>query len=607
MAQGEFGYRTISPTGDEATDTAAMVAWSQASPRPKLMLLPVTGKKLIIGSNFGMVSGDVWIEGNGVEVVHKFASAPLINVQRTMTSPQDTVTAVDDVDHDISGSSANSLVTRITLNIAANVANYPVGSYALLSSEDVSPHASASENGRMGQVARVAKIDAASGYVYFASTVWRSDLYTTDMRLTLMPTGETYVNNLRLNIEAASGETFDNRTNPVMWVQNCVNPTLTNIDIIESASTGMTLSRCVGGVVSGCKIRKVKFSTDSEGIPTNGRLGYAIYHTACDGMLITRNWASDCRHFITDNWTNASASGAVHRHGPSMNMLIQGNTSWYTRGSGFDCHSSGVNNHFSGNLSVGARSDSSGLGTGYQIRGESNILTNNSDYDCEVGIQVFENTIDGTQDTFIAGHRSLAKKIGLVFDGHASSTRKLNVNISDSIFETKQVGTDPGLVVQSRRAKVNFQNVVFKPRGQNGGDLFSLLGDTITTGNIHYDPHNAAGTWDLQATSGSNNDNRVAVHRDADDAAPGDADYTVTDVSPDVITFATELTAARTVDFSCAGRKRVLIKRTAAGAFDLEVEHSGAASPQVLAENEAVELIVHGTTVMISSPVIDIG
>lgn len=606
MAQGEFGYRTISPTGDEATDTAAMVAWSQASPRPKLWLSPATGKKLIIGSNFGVVTGDYWIEGNGVEVVHKFASAPLINVQRTMTSPQDTCTAVDDVDHDISGSSANVLVTRVTLTNVANVANYPVGSYTLLSSEDVSPHASASENGRMGQVLRVAKIDAASGYVYFASTAWRSDLYTTDIRLTLMPTGETYVNNLRLNIEAASGETFDNRANPVMWIQNCVQPRITNIDIIESASTGMTLSRCVGGEVSGCKIRKVKFSTASEGIPTNSRLGYAIYHTACDGMLIERNWASDCRHFITDNWTNASAAGAVHRHGPSMNMNIKGNVAWYTRGSGFDCHSSAVNNHFSGNLAVGARSDSTGLGTGYQIRGESNILTDNSDYDCEVGIQVFENTIDGTQDTFISGHRSVAKKIGLVFDGHASSTRKLNVNIASSIFETKQVGTDPGLVVQSRRAKVNFQDVVFKPRGQNGGDLFSLLGDTITTGNIHYDPHNAAGTWDLQATSGSNNDNRVAVHRDADDAAPGDAAYVITDVSPDVITYSTTLTANRAVTVSCTGRKRVLVKRTAGGAFDLTVAHSGAASPQVLAQNEAVELIIHGSTVMLATAVIDI-
>lgn len=602
MAQGEFGYRTISPTGDEATDTAAMLAWSQASPRPKLMLLPVTGKKLIIGSNFGMVTGDVWIEGNGVEIVHKFASAPLINVQRTMTAPQDTVTAVDDVDHDISGSTADNYSTRITLSIAANVANYPVGSYALLSSEDVSPHASVAENGRMGQVARVAKIDAVSGYVYFASTVWRSDLYTSDIRLTLMPTGETYINNVRLSIEAASGETFDNRTNPVMWIQNCVNPRITNIDIIESASTGMTLSRIVGGEVSGCKIRKVKFSTVAEGIPTNNRLGYAIYHTACDGVMIARNWASDCRHLITDNWTNASAAGAVHRHGASMNMLINGNIAWYTRGSGFDCHSSAINNHFVGNLAVGARSDSTGLGTGYQIRGESNVLIGNTDYDCEVGIQVFENTIDGTQDTFISGHRSLAKKVGLVLDGHASSTRKLNANVASSVFETKQVGSDPGLVVQVRRAKVNFQNVVFKPRGQNGGDLFSLLGDTIVTGNIQYDPQNAAGTWDLQATSGSNNDNRVAVHRDADDAAPGDAAYVITDVSPDVLSFATTLTADRAVTVSCSGRKRVLVKRTAAGAFNLNISHAG--GTQALVQDEAVELIIHGATVMLATAVI---
>lgn len=599
MAQGEFGYRTISPTGDEATDTAAMVAWSQASPRPKLWLSPATGKKLIIGSNFGVVTGDYWIEGNGVEVVHKFASAPLINVQRTMTSPQDTVTAVDDVDHDISGTSANVLVTRITLNIAANVANYPVGKYALLSSEDAVPQDSI---GRMGQVARVAKIDAASGYVYFATTVWRSDLYTTDMRITLMPEGETYINNVRLNIEAASSETFDNRTNPVMWIQNCLFPRISNIDIIESCSTGITLSRCLGGSVSNSLVRKIKFSTDAEGHPTNLRLGYGIYWTACEGTAFRNNYVGNARHGMTDNWTNATAAGAVHRHGPNINCLIENNVVEFTRGACYDTHSSGINNLFSGNLAVGARSDDTGLGAGYQIRGEHNVLSGNTDYDCEVGIQVFENTIDGTQDTSISGHRSVAKKIGLVFEGHASSTRKLNVNIASSIFETKQVGTDPGLVVQSRRAKVNFQDVVFKPRGQNGGDLFSLLGDTITTGNIHYDPHNAAGTWDLQATSGSNNDNRVTVHRDADDAAPGNAAYVVTDVSPDVITFSTALTADRAVTFSCTGRKRVLIKRTATGAFNLNVSHAG--GTQALVQDEAVELIVHGATVMLASAVI---
>lgn len=603
MAQGEFGYRTISPTGDEATDTAAMVAWSQASPRPKLWLSPATGKKLIINANFGMVTGDVWIEGNGVEIVHKFASAPLINVQRTMTSPQDTVTAVDDVDHDISGTSTSVLVTRITLNIAANVANYPVGKYALLSSEDTVPQDSI---GRMGQVARIAKVDAVSGYVYFATTVWRSDLYTTDMRITLMPEGETYINNVRLNIEAASGETFDSRTNPVMWIQNCLFPRISNIDIIESASTGITLSRCLGGAVDLCKIRKIKFSTTDEGHPTNLRLGYGIYWTACEGTAFRNNYVGNARHGMTDNWTNAAAAGAVHRHGPNINCLISNNVVEFTRGACYDTHSSGINNLFTGNLAVGARSDDTGLGAGYQIRGEHNVLSGNTDYDCEVGIQVFENTIDGTQDTFISGHRSVAKKIGLVFDGHASSTRKLNVNIASSIFETKQVGTDPGLVVQSRRAKVNFQDVVFKPRGQNGGDLFSLLGDTITTGNIHYDPHNAAGTWDLQATSGSNNDNRVAVHRDADDAAPSDEAYVITDVSPDVITYSTTLTANRAVTVSCTGRKRVLVKRTAGGAFDLTVAHSGAASPQVLAQNEAVELIIHGSTVMLATAVIDI-
>lgn len=581
-----------------------MLAWSQASPRPKLWLCPKAGQRLVVTGNFGVTSGDYWIEGNGVEIVHKFASAPLINVQRTMTAPQDTVTAVDDVDHDISGSTANSLVTRATLSIISNVSNYPVGSYVLISSEDVSPHASVSENGRMGQVLRVAKTDAASGYVYFATTVWRADLYTSDIRLTLMPTGETYINNVRLNIEVASGETLDNRTNPVMWIQNCLFPRLSNIDIVESCSTGITLSRCVGGGLYTSKVRKVRFSTTDEGIPTNGRLGYGVYWTACDGMTITGSHFFNARHAMTDNWTNASAAGAVHRHGANMNCMISNNIAMFTRGSGFDTHSSGINNHFANNLVVGARSDSSGLGTGYQIRGESNVLIGNTDYDCEVGIQVFENTIDGTQDTFISGHRSFAKKIGLVLDGHASSTRKLNVNIVSSSFETKQVGSDPGLVVQARRAKVNFRNTIIKPRGQDGGDIFSLLGDTIITGEVIYDPQNAAGTWDLQATSGSNNDNRLTVRRDVDDAAPGNADYTVTDVSPDVISFATTLTAARTVDFSCAGRKRVLIKRTAAGAFDLEVEHSGTASPQVLAENEAIELIVHGTTVMLATAVI---
>lgn len=603
MSGVEYGYRVITPSGDGATDTAAMLAWSQASPRPKLWLSPSTGKKLVIESNFGVLTGDYWVEGNGVEVVHKNASAPLFNLVRTMASPQDTVVGVEDVDHDISGSSRNVLVTRAELSSIANVANYPVGSYVLLSSEDTVPQDSI---GRMGQVLRVAKIDAASGYVYFATTAWRSDLYTTDIRLTLMPVGETYINNLRLSIEAASGETLDNRTNPVIWVANCLFPRISNIDIIESCSTGITLSRCVGGSVSNIRVRKIRFTTADEGIPTNNRLGYGVYWTACNGTAIRDSYFANCRHAMTDNWTNASAAGATPRHGPNINCLIANNVAEFTRGAGFDTHSSGINNLFVGNLAMGARSDSSGLGAGFQIRGEHNVMIGNTDYDCEVGIQVFENTADGTEDTFISGHRSVAKKIGLLLEGHASSTRKLNVNIDGGSFETKQAGSAAGVVVQATRAKVNFRNTTIKPRGQNGGDILDLRGDTIVTGTVVYDPQNAAGTWDLQTTSGSNNDNRVTVHRDADDAAPGDAAYVITDVSPDVITFSTTLTANRAVTVSCTGRKRVLIKRTAAGAFDLTVAHSGTSSPQVLAENEAVEVLIHGATVMLVTAVISL-
>lgn len=608
MAEKAFGYRVIAPTGDGATDSAAYQAWVISNPRPTLFLTPNGNNFVITSPSNKVTSGDFRIEGNGVKMIQQYSALnPLINIERTMTTPQDTVTAISDVDFDISDTGLVSLSTRITLSVAANVANYPIGSFALLSSEDTAPHGGSAEGPRMGQVMRISKTDAVNGYIYFATTAWREDLYTTDIRITGLPTGETYINNLRLDIAAVSGEDIDLRRSPVVWVQNCVQPTLTNLDIIESPSIGIYVARAVGGVVANCKVRKVRFtSPTSDGSPSNSRLGYGIYMQACDGLAVRNNYFTNCRHGISDNWFDASAAGATPRHGGNMNILIANNVSAFTKAAGLDWHSSAIGNLMTGNIVYGARTDATGLGAGYQIRGESNVLIGNSDYDCEVGIQIFENTIDGTQDAYVIDHVSRSKKIGIVLDGHASSTRKLNANIIGGIFETKQVGAAAGVMVQARRAKVSFRGTTFKPRGQNGGNLFDLRGDTIVSGDVNYDPHNAAGTWAYQTTSGSNNDNRVAVHRDADDAAPGDAAYVITDNSPDVISYATTLTANRAVTFSCAGRKRVLIKRTADGAFDLTVAHSGSASPQVLAQNEAVELIVHGATVILASGVLEL-
>jgi hypothetical protein len=603
MPGKNLAYRVIEPTGDGATDTAAYSAWLAVSPRPLLHLAP-NGNNLVINSAPAVVSsGNFRIEGNGVTMVHQFSSAPLLNVQRAMTSPQDTATIAEDVDHDISGTSVNTLSTRVTLTTAANVANYPVGSFVLLSSEDVAPHASAAENGRMGQVMRVAKIDAALGYVYFATTAWRTDLYTTDIRLTGLPTGETYINNLKFNIAAGSGEDIELRTSPVMWLENCVHPVVNNCDIIESASAGLVAFRCVGGEFANSKVRKIRFST-GEGGPNNSRLGYGVFMASCDGFAVRDSFFTNCRHGVSANWRNASAAGATSRHGANHNILIADNIAAFTKGAGFDTHSDGVNNLMVGNVVYGARTDTTGLGCGYQLRGESNVMIGNSDYDCEVGIQVFENTIDGTQDAVIQGHTSRAKKIGMVFEGHASSTRKLNVNVIGGLFETKQIGSAAGVVVQATRSKVNFQGVTLKPRGQNGGKLFDMRGDVELSGDVVYDPHNAAGAWVYQATTGSNNNCRVTVKRDADDIAPGDAAYVVTDTVPDVISFATTLTADRAVTFSCNGRKRVLIKRSAAGAFNLNITHSGGV--QALVENEAAEFLVHGATVMMVSPVISL-
>lgn len=608
LAEKSFGYRVIAPTGDEATDTAAWHAWRNASPRPRLSLQP-TGQKLVInsaGSPVTMSTGDVWIEGNGVEMVHKFgAGNPLIYVFRSMGPPftsQDTCVDVTDEDHDISGTGALVYVSRVQLTTPANVSLYPVGSFAMVTSEDVAPHGSSSEGPRMGQKMRIAKIDAVNGYVYLASTLWRSDLYTTDIRITAMPVGETRINNVRFSIEAASGEDIETRNVPVLWLENCVHPRLTNLEIIESASSGMYIANTLGGEISNCTIRKVRFG-NGEGAPSNSRAGYGIQGARIDGLRVVNNYFTMCRHGFSTNWTNSSASGATSRHGPCMNILIANNIAAYCKSGGLDLHSDGVNCMLTGNIVYGSRGDNTGGGYSYQMRGESNILMGNADYDCDHGPQIFENTIDGSQDIVVINHVSRSKKYALTFDGNNSSTRKLNAHVIGGIFESKQLGNAAGMVY-AEDAQVNFRGTIFRPKGQDGGTIFRIGtgGDTDISGDIVYDASAAAGDWTLLTTAGSGNSFTLKVKRDHVDGAGGNADYVVTDLSPDVISFATTLTADRAVTFDCDGRKTIIIRRTAGGAFNLNVTHSG--GTLALAANRAAVFEVHGASVMLISPTI---
>lgn len=607
LTDKRIGHRVLEPTGDGATDTAAFAAWLAASPRPPLSLSP-TGQKLMLTTAPATVtSGDFRIYGNGVEIVQKYATAgsPTINLQRSMTTPQSTVSAIENQDHDISATSTNTLVTRVALTTASDVSLYPLDSYVLVSSEDVAPHGATSENPRMGQVLRVAKVDAGSGFIYFATTLWRADLYTTDIRVTLMPTGETVIDGVRFSIEAAAGEDIETRTSSAIVLANCLHPSITNCDIIESCSTGMALTRCVLGDISNNKVRKIRaFGGTGEGALTNGRLGYGILLQACDGLRVGFNQFANCRHGITDNWLNASASGAVNRHGPNMNCLLVGNISSFTKGAGLDWHSSSVNCQLVGNRSFGARADSSAGGYGYQVRGEGNVMIGNADYDCEDGIQVFENTADGTQDIKIIDHTSHAKKRSLVLSGSSSSTRKLTCSVIGGVFETRQVGAAAGKMIQVERAKVNFRGTVLRPYGQNGGDLVTVIGsgNADISGDVVYDPSRAAGTWALLSTTGTGNTFALRTRRDADDGAGADAAFVVTDTSSDVIVFPMTLTADRAVTFTCTGRKTVIIKRTASGAFNLNVTHSG--GTLALAQDRGAVFEVHGALVMLVSPTI---
>ncbi len=371
-----------------------------------------------------------------------------------------------------------------------------------------------------------------------------------------------------------------------LWCQGAFDPVF-DVEVERACALGMYL---IGNYRSRVRatIKYIHYN------PSDAR-AYGVWVTSGESYGRYEVSGSGARHLFTDNWQTGN-TGDIMRHGPHIGGRITG-TGINCRGAAFDLHSSSVFCDLYDITSINnADGPHDGLSTGFQLRGYKNRVIGATTVGNEVGGQVFANTGTQADDLIVENHTSYDKKYSLYITGLSSLSPKLSAIVRNCSYHPKS-----NRVIRVAEAVIRCEDVFVRPEGQSGGAVFDLAGNADAYGNIKWVGDRAAGTWGLSISNGSNT---IAVTTKAEvaDAAPGDAAYTITDLTPEVVVFSTTLTANRLISTSVTGRKRVMIRRTAGGAFNLSIVHTG--GTLVLAQNQGVIVEIHGASVFLASPTI---
>jgi hypothetical protein len=577
---GWFVYEPIS--GDNTSAWAAAVATG----RPLWTIN--NGNKVQLASAPTVGNRDFIVKTDPGVIFETTANAIMFNIIRGLGTSY-AITALDNVEYDASeGDSITSTVTRLRLT-SGDGANIVVGDYYKIASEDVAPGGSSGENPRMGEIVQVIakETSGADVLVYLSTTVYREDLYVTTPTISRM-NGQDYVTDIQgMTFRMGDAGVAGAWNLMAIWCEGSFNARI-DATILRGANSGIYLQSNYKPQIK-ADIRHVQYQIGAIG-------GYGVW-VSSDNYGRYQVTGGRCRHLFTDNWAPGH-TGSVMKHGPMIGATVTGTAS-YCSGAGFDFHSSAYNCQMVNPTSIGNyEGRNQGLGAGIQLRGFKNRVIGAKTYNNEWGCQVFANSGTASDDLTVEGLESDDKKGSIIIDGQSALATRMMVRIKGG---TLRFQSARGVVIQD--ANVRFEDTVFMPKGQSGGVLLDLDGNNNIRGNIKCDLRDAAGAWTLADLSGTN---EVSVHTTSDDAdaTPGDAAYVVTDTTPDEVLFSTTLTADRAVTFSVQSRKRVLIRRTAAGAFNLNVSHAG--GTLALAQNRAAWFTVRAGVVMLDSPTMTI-
>lgn len=578
---GWFVYEPIS--GDNTSAWAAAVATG----RPLWVIN--NGNKVQLASSPNVGNRDFIVKSDPGVIFETTANIIMMNIIRGLGTAY-AVTALDNVEYDASeGDSIPSTVTRLTVT-SGDGANIVVGDYYKVASEDVAPGGSTGENPRMGEIVQVIakETSGADVLVYLSSTLYREDLYVTTPTISRM-NGQDYVTDLQgMTFRMGDAGVAGAWNLMAIWCEGSFHAKI-DCTVLRGANSGIYLLSNYRPQVK-ADIRHVQYQLGAIG-------GYGIW-VGADNYGRYHVTGGRARHMFTDNWAPGH-TGSVIKHGPMIGATVTG-TANFCSGAGFDFHSSAYNSQFVGVMSANNyEGRNQGLGAGIQLRGFKNRAVGCKTFNNEWGCQVFANSGTASDDLTVEGLESDDKKGSIIVDGQSALSPRMLVRIKGG---TLRFNSGLGVLIQD--ANVKFEDTVFMPKGQSGGVLLDLDGNTNIRGTIKYEPRDLSGSWTLASSSGTN---EISVHTKSEDAdaTPGDAAYVVTDLTPDEVLFSTTLTADRAVTFSVQGRKKVLIRRTAAGAFNLNVSHAG--GTLALAQNRAAWFDVRAGVVMLVSPTMTIG
>lgn len=484
-----FGYRVIEPTGVAATDTAA---WQAALLAGTPIWLANGGQPLRLNASTNLNDRSLIIEGNGTRIEQTANIGP-VNLQFGLGTAY-TIASVADESHTYvapgaAGTAATpGLVTKLTMTTPAQAGLLVPEQLYKLASDNVSPQAAASENGRMGEVVRVRAVNATTGEVWLHAPVWRSDLYTTGARISRMNGQDHRVRIKDVEFWGDDAGIAGNWTQPMIWLQGAVVPHV-DVAIERAFSTGIvSLGNYLADVKA--KIRRVHHDIN------NGQIGYGIFVSA-DMLGRYTGQGSRMRHFAATNWTDGT-TGTDIRHGASIGTTFHDMTAEYCEGAGIDTHSDAVDCLITGCLSRRCFNGEGGLGAGFQLRGYRNVLEGCRSDECEVGVQVFENTDDGNDRCVVKDFVSNDKGAAVLLTGRSTSATQMRADIIGGVFSP---GT--GAAISASRATATVLDTLIRPRGQTGGAILDATNSAIIKGSARKDMSDAAGTWaDSSVASG---------------------------------------------------------------------------------------------------------
>ncbi len=541
----------ITFTGSASNDTTVMTN-ALATNRP--IIASAKGSQIArFNAGFTMTNRDVDIDLSNVKVIQVSNNTTFTVDYGEATSIA--VTSLTNALLDLGGGE-DTLVGKAGLADTSAIVLYEW--YTLSSDDKPAEGATSGENARCGQKVLVISKDAS--FVYFSHPIYDLAEYVTNITIARL-NGQDYKAKIKAYIEVDPTAVSSNWTGLPLLVNGAVNG---DFDLECNLVTNVVVA------ATGCVNSDFKFRVKRVHRP--GFNGYGALLSAGWGNRVNAR-ASRMRHAVTTNWTNG-ASGAKLRRGwefyPQITGVFQNSDAAAVDLHG-DCIGGVIHDFIAAGVTAGPPD---GTSTCVQLRGVDTEAVNGRG-EANWGAQIFDGNAPGGGRRQTLRDCKFKCRNGVILGlGLSSSNPKPTYYIDGGEYECAGVE-----VIRATNCTIKFLNEpLFRVTGQSGGTIIRMLGNGKVYGKFRIDMSGSAGTWDLLFSSGSGNEAIVEPLNSDAIALAGDADYTVTDFSPELIVFSTPLTANRQVNFSCEGRRQVEIRRTAAatGAFNLILNNTAA-------------------------------